>query len=153
MLKFLALAALALAPLPAMAGTLPGDRVFTTEDGMWEVVKQVDGFTDELTCTAAYVEDNGIQATDDTFYVGISGGIRSVQARRDDNKPGKLYLPSTIEKRIGSVIFDGGWFDMILDSSRLRMQALTWANGVVNTDINTAQLAIAVDVVRADCQL
>lgn len=139
-------ALLAIAAVPAQA-KLQGERVFTTEDGKWEVIRDVDSFTDEVSCTVAYVEDNGIQAAGDELYVTVKGGIRGYQMRQDDKPAGGMRIATDIEKRIDALVISEPWFEKIFEGDRLRIQVITWTNGLVNIDLNTANLQGAYETI------
>jgi hypothetical protein len=111
--------------------------------GDWTIFRSQDPMTDKPSCVAIFKAATDIQLTSNSLAIGANG-IRGYKMRFDDLNAGEMQLPSDIEKQVGAVILEGGAFQRIMQSRRLRFQALTYS-GVENQDID---LSAAADALR-----
>lgn len=120
--------------------------------GVWEVRKSVDPMTDKVTCTGVYGKEFGYQVTDDSLFLRVRGGVKSVTLRYGNNQPERLRLPSSMEEKMNFIILEGGEFRKLLSVNRLRTQALTYIRGIDSKDINITGINDVVTFIKSGCK-
>jgi hypothetical protein len=127
------------------------DSPTTLKVGSWSVLRSVDSMTDKVSCTGIYKSNYGIQLTPKALYVKVAGGIQSVTLRFNEEPPLAMRLPQKMEKDVGTVIIDGREFSQAVESSRIRLQALTLVRGLASEDLDTTGIKAAFEHIRAGC--
>lgn len=127
------------------------DAKLAFKAGNWSVYRSIDPMKDTVDCTGVYKENYGIQLTDNTLFVSVEGGLKSVTLRFGDKPARDLRLASSMEKRVGSIIISGQDFAELLESQRLRVQASTLIRGLANEDLDLSGLSEAVENIKAEC--
>lgn len=117
----------------------------------WEVRRSIDTMTDKVSCTGIYDSDYGVQLSDDTLFIRIQGGVSGVTLRFGDQPADKLRLPTQIEKKMSTVVIDGSQFNRLLGSNRLRLQAITVLDRVVEKDLDLTGLLAAHQKILDGC--
>jgi hypothetical protein len=95
--------------------------------GKWDVRRSVDMMTDEVTCIATHHDGNNIQLYDDVLYISVRGSPRGFKYRLDNKSPSDMQLVSDTERQIGAISLRGSQFRQVLQSSRLRVQIVTYS--------------------------
>ncbi|MET4574984.1 hypothetical protein [Ottowia thiooxydans] len=155
-MRKLALASLlcvaAVAPTVSLAqGLKNAQTVFTA--GKWKVVRDIDKMTDKVDCTGIFNNDYSVQLTEDTLYMGFSGGLQGVTLRFDDQAPSPLRLANETEKKIRTVVISGREFVEALKSTRLLVQVSTLVGGVKMQEVDTTDMMAALDNIKAGCPI
>lgn len=119
--------------------------------GSWEVRVKADPMTDEKTCTAVLKGRPNIQASKDSLYVRIPGGVGGYEFRIDDQPVSDMTLPSDMEKSVSVVIFEGGNHAKIVSAKRLRVQALKPVSGMHFEDIPLDGLEASTAYLQLNC--
>jgi hypothetical protein len=121
--------------------------------GNWKVVRSIDPMKDTVSCTGIYKDNIGIQLTDQNLFITVQGGIESVTLRIDEFPAGALRLPTSIEKKIGSVIINGFDFDQLARGNRLRYQVSTLVRGLIGGDLDLIGIGDALYSIRTGCPI
>ena len=105
--------------IPAFAAGL-GTKVTTIGD--WAIYRDVDAMTDNVSCLGTYHDNPAIQLTSDSLAISLKGrgGVQGYLYRLDHNPPTQLQLPTDAEKELEAVVFEGGIFNSIIQSKRIR---------------------------------
>jgi hypothetical protein len=127
------------------------DAPIVFKAGNWSVLRDVDVMTDKTSCTGIYKEERSIQLTDDTLYIIVKGGLRSVTLRFGDQPAEPLRLATDMEEKVGAIEISGNDFTKLLGSARLRVQSMTLVRGLANLDLDLAGLSAAVENIRQGC--
>lgn len=137
---------------PAIAGSIADMKVVATSSN-WELRTENDSFSGETSCVIVQKDHFSIQVNLDSFYVSYHGrgGVQGYKFRIDDNPPSEMRIPSQIEKDIDAVAFSGADFGEIIRARRLRVQALTYTNGVQDDDIDLRGLAALFGQMSSGC--
>lgn len=146
LILFLVCATVASVPVAVADGL--GTRIASV--GEWSVYRSIDAMTDEVSCVAALGSRSQVQLTPDSFAVSYSGrgGLRGYKIRLDDAPAWNLELPTDTERRIGAFVLEGRKFDQIINSRRIRVQALTVLSTVVDDDIDMSRSAELLGILR-----
>lgn len=126
-------------------------RMTTLTAGNWSVQRSVDAMTDKVVCTGYHSGNSGAQLSSDKFFVPIRGGLQSVTLRYGEAPAKPMRLATEIEKKVGSIVIEKAEFGLAIQSNRLRIQSLTYANGVVTVDIDLTGVDMALNHIRAGC--
>lgn len=112
-------------------------------DGIWELRKSRDSFTDKTACVITPTGQIYVQISRGSLYINYSGrgGIRGWQIRLDEGQVSQMTIPGRINERLGILQISGPQFDQIMKSRRLRIQALTLISGIKNEDFQLNGLA------------
>jgi hypothetical protein len=119
--------------------------------GNWIVLRDKDTMTDKMECTGVYRNNYGIQLTEKSLYISISGGLESITLRFGDEPVQPLRLPKEIEKRARVVVLTGTDFEQLQNVARLRYQVSTLVSGVKTGDLDLTGLAPALQSIKAGC--
>ena len=119
--------------------------------GNWKVLRDKDAMTDKTDCTGIYKSDFGIQLTEDTLFIRVTGGIESVTLRFGEDQPKPLRLATKMEKDIRSVILTGTEFDQLQNASRLRYQFSTLVSGLKTGEIDLTGFTPALENIKEGC--
>ena len=119
--------------------------------GNWKVLRDKDAMTDKTDCTGIYKNDFGIQLTQDTLFIRVSGGIESVTLRFGEDQPKPFRLSTKMEKDIRSAILTGTEFDELQNASRLRYQFSTLVSGIKSGEIDLTGFTPALENIKEGC--
>ena len=122
------------------------------KSGQWEVRKSVDAMTDKVTCTGIYGKGYRYQLNNDSLFIGVKGGPRSVTLRYGTNAAERLRLASDMETKINYIILKGGEFRKLSTVNRLRLESLTYVRGIVSADIDLKGMNEALAFIKAGCK-
>jgi hypothetical protein len=131
------------------AGLKDADVAF--KSGNWKVLRSVDSMKDTVDCTGIFKENYGVQLTGDTLFVSVKGGLQSVTLRFADKPARSMRLPEDLEKKLGSIIISGSDFSELLESDRLRVQAMTLVRGIATEDFELVGIKDALESIRSGC--
>lgn len=118
-----------------------GDKKAVIEG--WEIYRQVDIMTDEVSCIATYKGKSKIQLDDGALAVGGVVYPEGYQYRIDDQPQSSMQLTSSSEKQVGAVIIEGDLFKEVLKSKRFRIQVIGTALTTFDLDMSAAPAVIA----------
>jgi hypothetical protein len=125
---------------PAMAQKAP----IGAPTGKWVVFGEADPMTDKMSCIAYYGGEKFVQLTNNSFAMGYGGrgGLKGYTIRFDNDPPLPMALPTRIEERIGAFVIDtkDPRFARLVAAKRVRIQALTVLNSIVNDDVDLTDL-------------
>jgi hypothetical protein len=130
-----------------------GEMQVVASEGQWELRVGKDKFSDEKNCVIIAKNNHRIQVNLGRLFVQYRGrgGVQSYRIRLDDNAPSALKLASSIERKAGYALFDGGVFNRIPMAHRLRVQALTTRSGVVVDDLDLSGMAALYKRMQSIC--
>ena len=99
--------------------------------------------TDKKQCTALYDDRSNVQLTPESLAIGFGGrgGIQGYKLRLDDATAGEMQLPTDDEKQLQVIFVNGSVYDQVKASKRLRLQAITVLNSIVDEDIDMSTYA------------
>ncbi len=111
--------------------------------GRWSLYSEADSMTDKKQCTALYDDRSNIQLTLESLAIGFDGrgGIQGYKLRLDDAVAGDIQLPTDDEKQLQVVFVNGSVYEKVKASKRLRLQAITILNTIVDEDIDMSTYA------------
>ena len=119
--------------------------------GAWDVHRTTDAMTDAVVCTAVYNSEFAVQMSENMLTIASPDGVKRVRLRFDNDAalPDRLATRSEIHNN--RIEIDGADFAALLQSRRLRYEALTMNNGSVSGDINLSGAYEAHGNVAAGC--
>lgn len=121
------------------------------KSGNWKVLRTINSMTDEVNCTGIYKENYNIQLSKDALYVTVGIGIKGVTLRFND-KPALPYrLADEKEKFARTIIISGGEFSELIESDRLRLEALTLMPSIVSEDLDLKGIKDALNSIGNGC--
>lgn len=116
-----------------------------TPTGKWFIYGEADPMTDKMSCIAYYGGEKFVQLTANSLAVGYGGrgGIKGYTIRFDNDQALAMELPTKIEERIGAFIIDtkDPRYSRLLTAKRIRIQALTVLNSLVNDDVDLTEFS------------
>ena len=121
------------------------------KSGNWKVLRSIDSMKDTVECTGVYKDNYGVQLTNDTLYVSVRGGLESVTLRFGDKPARSMRLAEKAEKDLRSIIISGTDFTELIESDRLRIQALTLVGNITNEDFDLSTIKDVLDSIRGGC--
>jgi hypothetical protein len=128
-----------------LTAPVKADDGFGTKLGMagkWTVYFDTDQMSDEKQCTALYDDRAQVQLTPTSLAIGYRGrgGISGYRIRLDD-APALPLQPATSDEESMGVVFIGGHiFNEVLAAKRVRVQALTVLNTIIDEDIDLSSV-------------
>lgn len=132
------------------AGTLVGSPIIL-RSGDWAVHRTRDSMTDAAICTGVYKENFDIQLSASALIIAIPDGLKSVRLRFDNDDPEEMRLAKNSERAIDAINISGADYKNLLRSKRLRFEAQTLTDSIVNGDIDLNGLTIARSNIEAGC--
>lgn len=120
-------------------------------NGQWDVHRTKDVMTDATICTGVYRGQYNIQLGENSLKIVLADAVKNVTLRFDEESP-KASRPATrSEWKNKTIEISGSDFAELLDSRRLRYQALTESNTTVSGDIDLNGVFQVHDNVAAGC--
>ncbi len=134
----------------AYAGDLANSPVIL-RNGDWSVHRTHDPMTDAKVCTGVYKDNYDIQLSATALLISIPDGLKSVRLRFDNEDAEELRLPRNSERAISAININGADYQRLLRSKRLRFEALTLTDNVVNGDLDLNGVNIIRSNIEAGC--
>lgn len=126
--------------MPAMAAEGFGTKVGSA--GKWTVYVEKDAMSDETRCTALYDDRSQIQLSPKSLGISYRGrgGVQAYRIRLDEAPAQSLRPATDIERKVGAAVIEGAKYREVLTAQRVRVQAYTLRNMVIDEDIDLSSV-------------
>jgi hypothetical protein len=119
--------------------------------GVWDVHRTTDAMTDASVCTAVYNGHFDIALSENMLSIAMADHVKSVRLRFDEEQAQPVRAATASEFKNSRIEIGGGDFAELLDSRRLRYEAVTVGNLSVSGDIDLTGIYLAQGNVAAGC--